>query len=117
VEFLLDEDVAIEVVPMLAACVLRLALIVMAQSCLRKVFAGLTRTCQNVFGKSSLGSIGEPPVPSGDSPDGTATSVCVNEDGLLAKSRRAVPVGGSPTGAGKLPALPIFQTRSQRRRV
>jgi hypothetical protein len=51
-------------------------------------------------------------VPSGDSPDGTATSVCVNEDGLLPKLRRAVPVGGSPTGAGKLPALPIFQTRS-----
>jgi hypothetical protein len=68
---------------------------------------------QSVFGKWILGSTGGPPVPSGDPPDGTGGTNRTNGDGLCAKSVAAVPVGGSPTGAGQWPALPIFKTRSQ----
>ena len=55
---------------------------------------------------SFLGSTGDSPVPSGDSPDGTGAAVPDNKDGLLGSLRSAVPVGGSPTGAGESPALP-----------
>jgi len=37
-----------------------------------------------------------------------------NGDGLFATLLAAVPVGGSPTGAGGAPAPPIFKTGSQR---
>ena len=50
---------------------------------------------------------------SGDSPDGTGATVRFKRDGLFATVCFTVPVGGSPTGAGKSPALPIFQTRSE----
>ena len=56
------------------------------------------------------GSTGDPPVPSGDPPDGTG-------DGSLsirARSRSAVasavPLGESPSGAGGSPALPTLNT-------
>src|SRR5437870_3601721 len=51
---------------------------------------------QSVFEKWFAGSAGEPPVPSGDSPDGTGTTVRANGE----PSFRDAPVGGSPTGAG-----------------
>ena len=52
-------------------------------------------------------------MPSGDSPDGTGATVPGNKDRLLGTLRSAVPVGGSPTGAGESPVPPIFQTRFQ----
>src|SRR5438094_10320362 len=64
---------------------------------------------QSVFGKWFPGSTGDPPVPSGDPPDGTETTIRGNENGLFATWLRAVPVGGSPTGAGESPAPPIFK--------
>ena len=67
---------------------------------------------ESAFEKSSLGSTGDPPVPSGDPPDGTGVTVRANE-GLFTRQASAVPVGGSPTGAGESPALPIFKTRSE----
>ena len=68
---------------------------------------------KNVSRKRSPGSTGDPPVPSGDSPDGTGATVRENEDGLFATWRPPVPVGESPTGAGESPALPIFKTLSK----
>ena len=47
-------------------------------------------------------------MPSGDSPDGMRATVRANADGLFPKLLAGVPVGGSPTGAGESPALPIF---------
>jgi hypothetical protein len=38
---------------------------------------------ESVFQKSFLGSTGDPPVLSGDSPDGMGTPVRVNEDNLF----------------------------------
>ena len=67
-----------------------------------------------MFGKWFAGSTGDPPVPSGDSPDGTAATVRANGHGLFATLPAAVPIGGSPTGAGGSPAPPIFKTGSQR---
>jgi len=51
-------------------------------------------------------------VPSGDSPDGMGATVRANRGALSPRLLFAVPVGGSPTGAGESPALPIFKTRS-----
>src|SRR5439155_8640641 len=56
------------------------------------------------------GSTGDAPVPSGDSPDGTGTTVRANRRRLFATLLAAVPVGGSRTGAGGSPAPPIFET-------
>ena len=58
-------------------------------------------------GVSWLGSTRDPPVPSDDSPDEMGATVQTNRDGRFAGSRSAVPVGGSPTGAGESPAPPI----------
>ena len=52
-------------------------------------------------------------MPSGDSPGGTRTTIQIEADAFFAKVRSTVPVGGSPTGAGESPALPIFQTGSE----
>src|SRR5213596_162627 len=68
---------------------------------------------RRVFGKRFAGSTGDPPVPSGDSPDRTGATVRANGHGLFTRLLAAVPVGGSPTGAGESPAPPIFRTRSQ----
>jgi len=62
---------------------------------------------KSVLEKSFWGSTGDPPVPSGDSPDGTAATFRANEYGLLAMMTPAVPVGGSPTEAGESPTLPM----------
>src|SRR6266516_5141909 len=69
-------------------------------------------TTKSVFENPWSGSTGDPPVPSGDPPDGMGATVRAKEDGLCATWRSAVPVGGSPTGAGESPALPTFQTGS-----
>jgi hypothetical protein len=60
-----------------------------------------------------LGGTGDPPVPSGDSPDGTEVTLRSNQRDLPAKLLSTVPVGKLPTGAGESPAPPIFQTRSK----
>ena len=52
-------------------------------------------------------------MPSGDSPDGMGAMVRANGDGLFPRVLSAVPVGGSPTGAGESPAPPLPKTRSQ----
>ena len=52
-------------------------------------------------------------MPSGDSPDGMGKASLANEDGLLLGAATLIPVGGSPTGTGGSPVLPIFQTRSK----
>ena len=49
-----------------------------------------------------LGRTGDSPVPSGDSPDGTAATVRADGDGLFRRSLFAVPVGESPTRAGRV---------------
>src|SRR5881409_2044288 len=69
---------------------------------------------KSVFENSVLGSTGHWPVLSGDSPDGTGATVRGNRHGLFATLFAAVPVGGSPTGAGGSPAPPIFKTGSKR---
>ena len=53
--------------------------------------------------KSSLGSTGDPPVPSGDPPDGMGVTVRANQAGLFTRQAPALPVRGSPTGAGESP--------------
>jgi hypothetical protein len=47
-------------------------------------------------------------VPSGDSPDGTAGVNQGAGDPLFAQDSRDLPVGGSPTGTGESPVLPIY---------
>src|SRR5216117_1419143 len=65
-----------------------------------------------MFEKWFAGSTGDPPVPSGDAPDGTGATVRANGHGLFATLLAAVPVGGSPIGTGGSPAPPIFKTGS-----
>src|SRR5206468_7911851 len=68
---------------------------------------------KSVFGNCVLGSTGHWPVPSGDSPDGMGSASAANKDSLLLGSALLVPVGGSPTGTGESPMLPIFKTCSK----
>src|SRR5438093_6125729 len=72
------------------------------------------RASWGVFEKWFLGRRGDPPVPSGDSPDGTGATVRANGHGPFATLLAGVPVGGSPAGAGESPAPPIFITGSSR---
>src|SRR5882724_8761482 len=65
-------------------------------------------TAKSVFEKWFAGSTGEPPVPSGDSPDETGATVRANGHGAFATLLAEVPVGGSP-------APPIFKTGSKKR--
>jgi len=53
-----------------------------------------------VFEKWFVGSTGDSPVPSGDSPDGTGATVRVNARGLFAMLLAAVPVGPDVSGTG-----------------
>ena len=66
-----------------------------------------------MFEEWFAGSTGDPPFPSGDSPDGAGATVRANGLGLFATLLAAVPVGGSPTGAVGSPAPPIFKTGSE----
>src|SRR5437762_10002698 len=52
-----------------------------------------------------MGSTGDPPVPSGDSPDGTATDLDGTERFRYGNAG-PIPLGESPSGAGGSPALP-----------
>ena len=52
-------------------------------------------------------------MPSGDSPDGMAATLRIDQDVLFAKLLSAIPVGRLPTGAGESPALPIPKIRSE----
>src|SRR6185295_3569492 len=67
---------------------------------------------QSLSENSILGNTGYQPVPSGDSPDGTASASAANLDARSSATTSSIPVGGSPTGAGESPAPPIFQTGS-----
>src|SRR5437867_9476747 len=70
---------------------------------------------KSVYGNCVLGSTGHWPVPSGDSPDGMGRAWPANQDGLILGAALLGPVGGSPTGTGGSPVLPIFQIRSKAR--
>jgi len=63
-----------------------------------------------------LGSTGDPPVPSGDSPDGTGATLQANNDGPSERWHFALPVGGSSRlGVGsESPAPPASRTPSER---
>src|SRR6059036_2915975 len=63
----------------------------------------------SVSGHWILGSTGHWPVPSGDSPDGMGRTSPASEDSLILGAALLVPVGGSPTGTGVSPVLPIFK--------
>src|SRR5213593_3654175 len=88
-----------------------------ARNCASNVASALPSDAgipKSVFGNCVLGSTGHWPVPSGDSPDGMGSASAANKDSLLLGSALLVPVGGSPTGTGGSPVLPIFQTGSKR---
>ena len=53
----------------------------------------------------------------GEWPEVTETRLQATGDGLFAMLLRAIPSGGPPAGAGKLPAPPIFQTRCDQGRL
>jgi hypothetical protein len=58
--------------------------------------------------KKSMGSTGDSPVPSGDSPDGmTAARLGSNKYRPFLSPPLVIPVGESPTGTGESPVLPI----------
>src|SRR6266566_9797156 len=69
---------------------------------------------ESVFGNPFLGRTGHRPVPSGDSPDGMATTPTTNGNAVIPIAGCAIPVGESPTATGESPVLPIFKTRSDR---
>jgi len=54
----------------------------------------------------SVGSTGDPPVPSGDPPDGTGGGIELKGTVFPPPDISAIPPGGSPGGAGKSPAPP-----------
>jgi len=56
--------------------------------------------------RASAGSTGDAPVSPGESPDEMAGTPQINKSAHFANPLSAVPVGGSPTGAGGSPALP-----------
>jgi hypothetical protein len=60
----------------------------------------------------SGGSTGHGPVPSGDPPDGTASGVECNTSCKFGMDALSVPLGGSPSGAGELPAPPALNKYS-----
>ncbi len=57
-----------------------------------------------------MGSTGYQPVPSGNLPDGTGVTPRVKPDAVVPRDAATIPVGGSPTGAGRLPAPPMSNT-------
>jgi len=66
--------------------------------------------CENLSEKAVLGSTGYQPVPSGNLPDGMGAASMNNPGAGFIARLAAIPVGKLPTGAGRLPAPPIFQT-------
>jgi 2-oxoglutarate dehydrogenase E2 component (dihydrolipoamide succinyltransferase) len=57
-----------------------------------------------------VGSTGDSPVPSGDSPDGSEKASAIHSGSRSTQATSTIPVGGSPTGAGESPAPPILET-------
>jgi type I restriction enzyme, R subunit len=55
----------------------------------------------------SMGGTGDPPVPPGDSPDGTATNMKHAETVVLKNDATPIPTGESPVEAGGSPAPPF----------
>jgi hypothetical protein len=90
--------------------ILRLAAIIAVSFA---VSARAETSAKSASGNPFLGSTGHWPVPPGDSPDGTGSALGGNKDGTFARSRLALPVGGSPTGTGGSPVLPIFRRRCE----
>src|SRR5258705_11551042 len=66
-------------------------------------------------GKWFPGSTGDPPVPSGDPPDGTETTIRGNENGLFATWLSAVPVGGRVARATHFQNTPLDAARFNER--
>ena len=60
------------------------------------------------FKRMFLGGTGDPPVPSGDPPDGMETTLRTEWGSLTTTAPIPVPIGGSPTRAGGSPAPPQF---------
>ena len=58
-----------------------------------------------------VGRTGDPPVTSGDSPDGVRAASGSSSSGRSGKGALSIPVGESPTGAGGSPALPWLSFR------
>lgn len=57
------------------------------------------------------GGTGHWPVPFGDPPDGTGDDARGSKSPLLARRLRSVPVGGSPTGGGRVARTTQFSDR------
>jgi hypothetical protein len=79
----------------------------------RKIIIQITipgTLAKGVSEKSFSGGTGDPP--DGNPPDGRERTGRTNGNALFARRPFAIPVGGSPTGAGGSPAPPIYQTRS-----
>jgi electron-transferring-flavoprotein dehydrogenase len=58
-----------------------------------------------------LGGTGDPPVPSGDSPDGTESGAILNRTALSPVNTSPIPLGGPPGGAGGSPAPPTAKPK------
>jgi len=74
---------------------------------------GVATSPESLLEKPVMGSTGDPPVPSGDPPDGTGRASQTKPDSAFATRAVSLPVGGSPTGAGGSPAPPVLQTSSE----
>ena len=79
-----------------------------------KEVAAQATDAKSLSEKPFPGSTGHWPVPSGDSPDGTAVTPGLRRSLVSETWPGPVPVGGSPTGAGGSPAPPGFQTGSKK---
>ena len=60
-----------------------------------------------------MGSTGDPPVPSGDPPDGMAKASFAIPDAGFVSMTSPISVGGSPTETGESPVPPNSETGSQ----
>ncbi|MBI4661627.1 MAG: hypothetical protein HY735_22620 [Verrucomicrobia bacterium] len=78
----------------------------------QRTSADATQSPQGLADVSALGGTDYQPVPSGNLPDGTGEASMSNPGARFVATPPAVPVGRLPTGAGRLPAPPIFQTAS-----
>ncbi|MBI4659014.1 MAG: (Fe-S)-binding protein [Verrucomicrobia bacterium] len=95
-----------------ANLILALIAVLMLSTLLGQGFRAAAETVGSVAGVSNLGSTGYQPVPSGDSPDGMARPSFTKSSAGVVLSASSIPVGGSPTGAGESPALPLLRTGS-----
>ncbi|MBI4660453.1 MAG: hypothetical protein HY735_16575, partial [Verrucomicrobia bacterium] len=66
-----------------------------------------SRPGESTAEKSTSGSTGYQPVPSGNLPDGTARTSATEPDAGFASNPSPIPVGESPTGTGESPVPPL----------